>query len=726
MDFNLHREKMSSANRKGSLLLTVLRDLTDSYDEEERRSQRKKLKAEQERAQAALNRVIGDHQERLQLALDVYTKVDARIRASQERVAFLKKKLTECQSLLRCKQEDLRQLWIENVKYKQMLKLFDTIEKVKAVPEEVARFRSRKHYLHASETLMYNIQLVSGKLGGVEALKEIRLELQNLQDALHLEILEEINKHLYIKPKPKPKVVSEVKSKDASPLMIAKRATIGKHSRTLSRTIQMEHEAALRLAQLAAKSQTKDVVEEDLTLLDPEENSSYYMDILVESLQNLGTIDSALTEIQGERMEREFRSIVDRIAIQVIRSAENSGWHQHKAKLLATLLEKSFDKFRAVVDAHSLILVSFQRVKKSYGLSIELYSENEIWTAIQQVLQSLLSEYFEIDRATDVGSSGMVAEASDLSSFFQKKKWANPKGRPVYFKFDQSDHMLMRREQNGEKKNEVSEGQYQSLPATPLVCPPTIFNVTKTFSIICDFATEIESTLRFPQDEPCALRSFVVSFVEHKFIDDIGHDFQEQLEKAIAGDNVAKLVDAKQQKITGLPKKILACVVVVWQLVERLKKLIADLPVYSTQFLVLMTRLLEEFHQCMEGLYRNVVSTGIGQSLIGHSSLSVLSAKWSQEEEVLRLVKKSPSWNRIFGKEKGNEVEPSHDQGLSTFERETDFLFRMLPPDGHKVERKEIIDDVLSLKKIAHIHESVVCVDAYTLTCFVCWFIWHC
>ena len=93
---------------------------------------------------------------------------------------------------------------------------------------------------------------------------------------------------------------------------------------------------------------------------------------------------------------------------------------------------------------------------------------------------------------------------------------------------------------------------------------------------------------------------------------------------------------------------------------------------------------------------------------------------------MLRLVKKSPSWNRIFGKEKGNEVEPSHDQGLSTFERETDFLFRMLPPDGHKVERKEIIDDVLSLKKIAHIHESVVCVDAYTLTCFVCWFIWHC
>ena len=47
--------------------------------------------------------------------------------ASQERVAFLKKRLNECKVLLKCKQEDLRQLWVENVKYKQMLKLFDVM-----------------------------------------------------------------------------------------------------------------------------------------------------------------------------------------------------------------------------------------------------------------------------------------------------------------------------------------------------------------------------------------------------------------------------------------------------------------------------------------------------------------------------------------------------------------------------------------------------------------------
>ena len=53
------------------------------------------------------------------------------------------------------------------------------------------------------------VKLVNGKLSSVEALKDIRVELKNLKEGLLSEILEEINKHLYIRPKPKPKVVAE-------------------------------------------------------------------------------------------------------------------------------------------------------------------------------------------------------------------------------------------------------------------------------------------------------------------------------------------------------------------------------------------------------------------------------------------------------------------------------------------------------------------------------------
>ena len=135
-----------------------------------------------------------EHQDKLQRALDTYTKVDARIRgecgtvarvpvclsvcpsvclpvsvcvfmsvfspchrvkfslfgnthfivgmyvcpllphtrtrthtAAQSRVQVLKGKLLSCKELLQCRQEDLRLLWVESVKFKQMLKLFDTM-----------------------------------------------------------------------------------------------------------------------------------------------------------------------------------------------------------------------------------------------------------------------------------------------------------------------------------------------------------------------------------------------------------------------------------------------------------------------------------------------------------------------------------------------------------------------------------------------------------------------
>lgn len=49
------------------------------------------------------------------------------------------------------------------------------------------------------------VKVVTGKLGMVEALRDLRTELQSLRDGLYQELVEEIHKHLYSRPKPKPK-----------------------------------------------------------------------------------------------------------------------------------------------------------------------------------------------------------------------------------------------------------------------------------------------------------------------------------------------------------------------------------------------------------------------------------------------------------------------------------------------------------------------------------------
>ena len=46
---------------------------------------------------------------------------------SQEKIRTLKKNLQSCKSLLRCKREELKRLWLEDVRFKHMLKLIDTM-----------------------------------------------------------------------------------------------------------------------------------------------------------------------------------------------------------------------------------------------------------------------------------------------------------------------------------------------------------------------------------------------------------------------------------------------------------------------------------------------------------------------------------------------------------------------------------------------------------------------
>ena len=46
---------------------------------------------------------------------------------SEEKIRMLKTSLQSCKNLLRCKREELKRLWLEDVKFKHMLKMIDTM-----------------------------------------------------------------------------------------------------------------------------------------------------------------------------------------------------------------------------------------------------------------------------------------------------------------------------------------------------------------------------------------------------------------------------------------------------------------------------------------------------------------------------------------------------------------------------------------------------------------------
>ena len=65
------------------------------------------------------------------------------------------------------------------------------------MPAKLSNFLEKKHYLHATQLLVSAQSMGDGVLENVEALREVRMELESKKQKLNSKLLEELNKHLY-------------------------------------------------------------------------------------------------------------------------------------------------------------------------------------------------------------------------------------------------------------------------------------------------------------------------------------------------------------------------------------------------------------------------------------------------------------------------------------------------------------------------------------------------
>lgn len=71
-------------------------------------------------------------------------------------------------------------------------------DQLRDVPSRLGNYLNRKLYLHATQLLVSALSLGDGTLEGVEALREVRTELEAKEQQLHEKLLEELSKHLYV------------------------------------------------------------------------------------------------------------------------------------------------------------------------------------------------------------------------------------------------------------------------------------------------------------------------------------------------------------------------------------------------------------------------------------------------------------------------------------------------------------------------------------------------
>ncbi|KAM9171809.1 exocyst complex component 4 isoform 1-T1 [Pangshura tecta] len=710
-----YRSTMSKSKDPSGLLISVIRTLSSSDDVEDRETEKGRLEEAYEKCDRDLDELIVQHYTELTTAIRTYQSITERITNSRNKIKQVKENLLSCKMLLHCKRDELRKLWIEGIEHKHVLNLLDEIENIKQVPQKLEQCMASKHYLTATDMLVSAVDSLEGPLLQVEGLSDLRLELHSKKMNMHLVLIDELHRHLYIKStnrvgqrnKEKGKISSL--GKDASPVPLIDVTNLPTHWKFLDAS-QFSTPGSSSVREVSVLE-----IKEDMEL-DPEENSTVFMGILIKGLAKLKKIPETVKAIK-DRLEQELKQIVKRSTTQVADSGYQKGEslpQENQPRLLLELLELLFDKFNAVAAAHCVVLGHLQQTVASpsslYDGDVKLYDMADVWVKIQDVLQMLLTEYLDMKNTRTASEpSAQLSYASsgrEFAAFFAKKKPQRPKN-PL-FKFESSSHAISMSAYLREQRRELysRSGELQGGPddnlieggGSKFVCKPGARNITVIFHPLLRFIQEIEHALGLGPTKQCPLREFLTIYIKNIFLNQVLAEINKEIEGVTkASDPLKILASADTMKMLGVQRPLLQSTVIVEKTVQDLMNLMHDLSAYSDQFLNMVCVKLQDYKDTCTTAYR-----GIAQS----DEKLVISASWAKDDDITRLLKSLPNWiNMAQPKQLRPKREEEEDFIRAAFGKESEVLIGNL---GDKlIPQQEILRDVSDLKALANMHESL-------------------
>lgn len=384
------------------------------------------------------------HDQDLTEVMKIFSNLSERVTASREKIHAVKENLNACKQLLRCRREELMKLWLEGVEHKHVLQLLNEIDRLRDVPSRLSHYLNKKLYLHATELLVSALSMGDGSLEGVEALREVRMELETKKQQLQQKLLEELTRHLYLETTREVVLKRQGSGRDFQ----RGNETRGSRGNKVKRSLLDVNYPAVNY------SSRSNLNQEDLTNItedensNPEENSEHFIAVIIQCLALLNNIPEAVEAIKVD-MQTQLLNIVSRTSEQIKKSANNtpkcggeSGGvaADNSQPLLVQLLHTVFEQFRSVAFAHGTALRSFSHVCKTYNLDVRLYEMPDVWSKIQAVLQLLLTDFLDIQNMEGPFQSPTLSEgASDINTYFAKKK-PQKTLRGSLFKFESASH----------------------------------------------------------------------------------------------------------------------------------------------------------------------------------------------------------------------------------------------------------------------------------------------
>ncbi|XP_053719677.1 exocyst complex component 4 isoform X2 [Synchiropus splendidus] len=729
-DAGRYRSAVNKNKDPSGLLISVIRTLSSSDDVQDRETEKGRLEDAFETCDRGLDELIVQHYAELTTAIKTYQSITERITSSRNKIKQVKENLLSCKMLLHCKRDELRKLWIEGIEHKHVLQLLDEIESIKQVPQKLETYMASKHYLHATDMLVSAVESLEGPLLQVEGLGDLRLELKTKKLNIHLVLIDELHRHLYIKStsrlglKNKDKNASRFPGssiKDTSP---APALDVG----SLSTPRKLLDSSQFGMRGSGTADDVRDLSQSDLPEVDPEENSAEFMGILIKALAKLKKIPETINAIM-ERLEPELKQIVKRSTTQIADHAYQRGEslaQESQPRLLLELLELLFDKFKAVAQAHGVVLAHLQQIAgqcpgSAHEEGIKLYEQADVSAKIQTVLQVLLMEYLDVknSRSTTEQSAQLsyASTGSEFAAFFAKKR--PQRARQSLFKFESSSHAISMsaylREQRRElysKSGELQGGADDNLMEggeMKFLCKPGARNITVIFQPLLSFIQEMEMNMGPGPAKQCQLRTFLTYYINDLFLNQVRTEINKEMESVSkTADPLKILASADTMKVLGVQRPLLQSTVVVEKSIQDLMSLMQDLSAYSNQFLEMVCDKLKEYKEICNTAYRGIVQC---------EEKLTISASWSKDEDISRLLQSLPNWvNMTQPRQNRQKREDEEDFTRVAFAKESEVLTGNL---GDKlIPQNEILRDVSDLKALANLHESMEWLAARLRTFF--------
>ncbi|KAG0303859.1 hypothetical protein BGZ98_006198 [Dissophora globulifera] len=431
----------------------------------------------------ALRDVVDGSYQGFNASIGTYGGVIDSISDSQSRVKELRMDLKNSNESLRLRHADLVQLYSKSQQYKEMIEMLDEIEELKAVPAKLEALVREKHFL-AAVTMLVSACKTTAKpeMTSVGALSDLSRFFNEQLESLAEILMEELHNHLYLKsPYCDSRWAAYTTGQEALPS--SERGMFEGLGKDFSKLGQLSNDRLKRSTGFQPKTKPgnevrldDEMITEDLEI-NPEVDSTYYLEILVESLGLLGKFKDGIVTIT-QRVPLEMYQLIDKTIAEVNErrnaSALKTMMHMRDAssydqdvdeeedeKYLATknseneilkdLFWTLFSKLVCVTQGHSTVLIAGQRLlrrvegdhlkQKDMGLvGVKMYTFADVWTPMLTEIRCLLSDYLmDMNQSLGDGPDAFLTGAThDNGMDLMRTRRANRDKSRQLFKFTDS------------------------------------------------------------------------------------------------------------------------------------------------------------------------------------------------------------------------------------------------------------------------------------------------